>query len=151
MQFTGKKFLRFCDDNHIRVDWATMAHPHTNGHVERANGMVLQGFKPRIFNKQDKFGGWWVIELPTVLWRLRTTPSRATGYTPLFMVYGAKAVLLTDLDYGAPRVMAYKELEAKEYLEDIVDPLDEARDVTLACSTKYQQALHRYHGRRIKG
>jgi transposase InsO family protein len=30
-QFTGKKFLGFCDDNHIRVDWATVAHPHTNG------------------------------------------------------------------------------------------------------------------------
>jgi hypothetical protein len=30
-QFTGKKFLKFCDDNHIRVDWAAMAHPRTNG------------------------------------------------------------------------------------------------------------------------
>jgi hypothetical protein len=30
------------------------------------------------------------------------------------MVYGAEAVLLTDLDYGAPRIMAYKEQEAKE-------------------------------------
>ena len=26
-QFTGKKFLRFCDENHIWVDWATVAHP----------------------------------------------------------------------------------------------------------------------------
>jgi transposase InsO family protein len=31
MQFTDKKFLRFCDEYHIRVDWATVAHPHTNG------------------------------------------------------------------------------------------------------------------------
>ena len=30
-QFTGKKFLRFYDDHHIRVDWATVAHPRTNG------------------------------------------------------------------------------------------------------------------------
>jgi hypothetical protein len=30
-QFTGKKFLIFYDDNHIRVDWATMAHPRING------------------------------------------------------------------------------------------------------------------------
>jgi hypothetical protein len=29
MQFTGKKFLRFCDDNHIRVNWATVTHPRT--------------------------------------------------------------------------------------------------------------------------
>ena len=30
-QFTGKKFLRFYDEYHIRVDWAAMAHPCTNG------------------------------------------------------------------------------------------------------------------------
>jgi hypothetical protein len=30
-QFTGKKFLDFCEDHHIRVDWAAVAHPMTNG------------------------------------------------------------------------------------------------------------------------
>jgi transposase InsO family protein len=44
-QFTGKKFLNFCDDNNIRVDWLAVAHPKTNGQVERANGMILQGLK----------------------------------------------------------------------------------------------------------
>jgi hypothetical protein len=29
-QFTGKKFLRFYDEYHIRVDWVAMAHPRTN-------------------------------------------------------------------------------------------------------------------------
>ena len=41
-QFTRKKFLQFCDDCHIHVDWAAMVHPHTNGQVEHANNMVLQ-------------------------------------------------------------------------------------------------------------
>jgi hypothetical protein len=40
-QFTGKKFLNFCDDNHIRVDWSVVAHPKTNEQDERANGMIL--------------------------------------------------------------------------------------------------------------
>jgi transposase InsO family protein len=40
-QFTGRKFLEFCDKFHIRVDWAAMAHPQTNGQVERANDMIL--------------------------------------------------------------------------------------------------------------
>ena len=31
MQFIKKKFLRFYDAYHIRIDWATMAHPRTNG------------------------------------------------------------------------------------------------------------------------
>jgi hypothetical protein len=30
------------------VDWAAVAHPQTNGQVERANDMILQGLKPRI-------------------------------------------------------------------------------------------------------
>jgi transposase InsO family protein len=48
-QFTGKKFLNFCDDNNIRVDWSAVAHPKTNRQVKTANDMILQGLKPRIF------------------------------------------------------------------------------------------------------
>ena len=66
-QFTGKKFLQFCDEYHIHVDWATMAHPCMNGQVERANGMLLQGLKPRIFNRLNKFSMRWVTKLPSVL------------------------------------------------------------------------------------
>jgi hypothetical protein len=39
-QFTREKFLIFCDDNNIRVDWAAIAHPRTNGQVGRANGLI---------------------------------------------------------------------------------------------------------------
>jgi hypothetical protein len=56
-QWREKKFLRFYDEYHICIDWATMLHPHMNGQVECANGMVLQGIKPRIFNKLNKFVG----------------------------------------------------------------------------------------------
>ena len=57
------------------------------------------------------------------------TPSRATGYTPFFMVYGFEAILPTDLDYGAPRVRVYDERGAEASLEDAMDQLDEACDV----------------------
>ena len=77
------------------------------------------------------------------------TPSQATCYTPFFMVYGSEAILLTDLDYGALRVRAYDEQGAKASLEDAMDQLDEACDVALLCSAKYQQALRWYHGRRV--
>ena len=71
--------------------------------------MVLQGLKPRIFNRLNKFSARWVAELPAVLWSLRVTPGRATDYTTFFMVYGAEAVLPMDLDYGALRIRAYNE------------------------------------------
>jgi transposase InsO family protein len=148
-QFTGKKFLNFCDDNHIRVDWSAVAHPKTNGQVERANNMILQGLKPRIFKRLDKFHARWVVELPSMLWSLRTTPSRATGFTPFFMVHGSEVVLPTDIDYGSPRVWAYTKEGNQVALEDTIDQLDEARDVALLRSAKYQQALRLYHERNM--
>ena len=66
-QFTGRKFIRFYDEQHIRIDWAAITHPQMNGQVERANGMLLQGLKPRIFNRLNKFGVRWLAELPVVL------------------------------------------------------------------------------------
>ena len=78
-------------------------------------------------------------------------PSRATGYTPFFMVYGSEAILLTDLNYGAPRVRAYEKQGAEASLEDAMDQRDEARDVALLRSAKYQQALRWYHSRRVRG
>jgi hypothetical protein len=55
-QFTDKKFLDFYNNHHIRVLWSVVAHPKTNGQVEHANGMVLQGLKSRIFDKLNKHG-----------------------------------------------------------------------------------------------
>jgi transposase InsO family protein len=77
-QFTCRKFLDFYDKFHIRIDWAVVTHPQTNGQVERANGMILQGLKPKMFDRLNKSGRKWLQELPAVVWSLRTTPSRAT-------------------------------------------------------------------------
>jgi transposase InsO family protein len=149
-QFTWKKFLNFCDDNHIHVGWSAVAHPKTNGQVERANSMILQGLKPRIFKRPDKFRARWVAKLSSVLWSLRTTPSRATGFMPFFMVHGSEAVLPTDIDYGSPRVRAYTEEGNQVALEDAIDQLDEAHNVVLLKSAKYQQALRSYHKRNMR-
>jgi transposase InsO family protein len=108
-QFTGKKFLDFYDKHHIRVLWSAVAHPKTNGQVERANDMVLQGLKPRIFDKLNKHDKKWAAELPSVLWSLRMMPSRAMGFTPFFLVYGSEAMLPTDVEYGFSRLKAYNE------------------------------------------
>jgi hypothetical protein len=45
--------------------------------VERFNVMILQGLKPRIFDRLKPYARKWVKELPSVLWALHTTPSRA--------------------------------------------------------------------------
>jgi transposase InsO family protein len=149
-QFTSRKFLEFCDKFHIRVDWAAVAHPQTNGQVERANGMILQGLKPKIFDRLNKSGRKWLQELPAVVWSLRTTPSRATGFTPFFLVYGVEAVLPTDLEYGSPRVWGYNKGTNQRARKDSLDQLDEARTVALMHSARYQQAVRRYQARKIR-
>jgi transposase InsO family protein len=149
-QFTGKKFLDFCDNHHIRVLWSAIAHPKTNGQVERANGMVLQGLKPRIFNKLNKHSKKWAAELPSVLWSLRTTLSRAMGFTPFFLVYRSEAMLPTDVEYGSPRLKAYNEKNNDATREDALDQLKEAHDVALLHSARYQQSLQRYHDKYVR-
>jgi transposase InsO family protein len=83
-QFNGRKFLEFCDKHHIRVDWAAVTHPQTNGQVEWANDMILQGLKPRIFDRLNKSSRKWLQELSAVMWSLRTSPSRATRFSLFF-------------------------------------------------------------------
>ena len=45
-QFTGSAFVNFSDKQQINIIWAIVAHPKTNGQVERANGCILRGLKP---------------------------------------------------------------------------------------------------------
>jgi hypothetical protein len=77
-------------------------------------------------------------ELPSVVWSLRTTPSGATGFTPFFLVYGVEAILPTDLEYGFPRARAYDDQSNRTNREDSLDRLEEARDMALLHSARYQ-------------
>jgi hypothetical protein len=117
--------------------------------VEKANGLILAGVKPRLVEPLERSAGCWVEELPSVLWSLRTTPNCSIGFTPFFLVYGAEAVLPTDIEFDAPRIVQYTEKQAKEAREDSVDLLEEAREQALARSALYQQQLRRYHRRKI--
>jgi hypothetical protein len=118
--------------------------------VEWANDMILQGLKSRIFDILNKSDRKWLQGLPAVVWSLRTTPSRAMGFTPFFLVYGAEAVLPTDLEYRSPRVWGYAERTNQRALEDSLDQLDEARTVALMHSARYQQAPRCYQARKIR-
>jgi hypothetical protein len=71
-----------------------------------------------------------------VVWSLRTTPSRATCFLPLFLVYGAEAILPTDLEYGSPRTKAYDDQNNQTSREDSLDQLEEARNVALLHSAR---------------
>jgi hypothetical protein len=109
--------------------------------VEKANGLILAGIKPRLVEPLERSAGCWVEELPSVLWSLRTTPNRYISFTPFFLVYGAEAVLPTNIKFDAPRVVQYTKKQAKEAHEDDVDLLKEAREQALARLALYQEQL----------
>ena len=89
-------------------------------------------------------------ELPAVLWSIRTTPNRSTGYTPFFLVYGAEAVFPSDIRHDSPRVAAYVESDNELARQDALDALEEERDLAASRSAIYQQDLRRYHSCRVR-
>jgi transposase InsO family protein len=148
--FTSGEFQEFAKNLGIKIKYASVAHPKSNGQVKKANGLVCAGLKKRLLRPLKCAAGAWVEELPSVLWSLRTTPNSSIGYTPFFLLFGAEAVLPTDVRYCAPRVVAYVEEDAEKALADAQDLLDEARDIALTRSVVYQQSLRNYHSRRVR-
>jgi transposase InsO family protein len=84
--FTGSVFWDFCQDNLIDIYYSSVSHPRCNGQVERANGMVLQALKDRIYDDASTYATRWLAELPHIIWGLRTQVSFATGFSPFFLV-----------------------------------------------------------------
>ena len=60
----------YCWEKGIRIDLASVAHPQSNGQVERANGLIMQGIKPRLEALLHRAAGAWAEELSSVLWSL---------------------------------------------------------------------------------
>jgi transposase InsO family protein len=73
--FTGSDFWDFCQDNLINVYYTSVVHPRYNAQVERANDLVLQGIKDRIFDDTSQYATRWLVELQHVIWGLRTQDS----------------------------------------------------------------------------
>ena len=99
--------------------------------------MVLQGLKPRIFDRLSKYARQWVVEVLVILWSLRTTLNQSTRLTPFFLAYEAKAVLHSDLDHSAPRLKAFDHNRATEAQQDTVDLLKEAHEMTVIRSARH--------------
>src|SRR6266498_3755177 len=112
--------------------------------------MVLQGVKSRVFDRLKPYAGKWAREPPSVLWALRTSPSRATGESPFFLTYGSETVLPTELEFGSPRVRNFNEKQSEDSRLADLDQLEEARDVAAIQSAIYLQGLRRYHDRNVR-
>jgi transposase InsO family protein len=54
-QFIVRGYKDFCADSGIKINYASVSHRHSNGQVERSNGMILQGLKARTFDRLKPF------------------------------------------------------------------------------------------------
>jgi hypothetical protein len=117
--------------------------------VERSNNMILQGLKPRIFDRLKPYAGKWVKELSSVLWALHTTPSWAMGHTPFSLVYGSEAMLPIEVEHKSFRVQHFNEEQSNDSRVDDLTRLEELREATVNQSAKHQQAMRQYHTRNV--
>jgi transposase InsO family protein len=99
-QFTSGAFQGYCEDLGIQICYASVTHPKSNRQVERANAKILKGLKTHTYDGLKKHGKKWIDELSCALWGNQTSPSRATGETSFFMVYGVKVVLPPGAHHG---------------------------------------------------
>jgi hypothetical protein len=100
--------------------------------------MILEALRKKVFDKNEKFAGKWIRELPYVVWSLRTQPSRALyGNTSFIMVYGSEAVLPADLMFRAPRLVFENIAEAEASRLEDIDVLEEERLNTVIQSARY--------------
>jgi hypothetical protein len=112
--------------------------------------MVLDALKKRLHDAANTKGGKWIKELPNALWGLRTQPSKPTGQSPYFQVYGSKAILPADVMWDSPAVEQYDEGISEDSRRVDIDGLEEARCATLIQSARYLEGIRRYHDRNIK-
>ena len=74
-QFDAKAFKDFCDRIGMKIHFASVRHPESNGLVERANGIIMIGIMKLIFNQPREK---WLDELIKVVWSHNTAASRST-------------------------------------------------------------------------
>jgi hypothetical protein len=65
--FNSTEFLDFYEQKCIQLKYASVAHHRANGRVERANGMILEALRKKVFDKNEKIAGKWMRELPHIV------------------------------------------------------------------------------------
>jgi hypothetical protein len=148
--FNNHQFWEYCENNGINVRYVSIAHPRANGQVERANGMVLDTLKKRLHDAANTKGGKWIKELPNALWGLRTQPTKPTGQSPYFLVYGSEDILPADVMWESLIVEQYNEGISEDNRRVDIDRLEEAHCATLVQSARYLEGIRRYHDHNVK-
>jgi hypothetical protein len=87
----------------MKVSFASVYHPRSNGAIERANALIFEAIK-KILEGEKK--GKWAEVMPRAVWSNNTTVCRVTNFTPLWLLFRAETVLPEEIKNQSLRTIA---------------------------------------------
>ncbi|XP_057719609.1 uncharacterized protein LOC130934033 [Arachis stenosperma] len=143
-QFTDHKLAAFLTNFNIKHHFSSVEHPQTNGQVESANRIILQGLKKKLGDAK----GEWADLIPEVLWSYNTSIQSATGETPFKLVYGAEALIPVEVSVPTLRTELYDQTSNLQARTAELDLIEEERDIS-AKKRARKQYLEQRHNRKV--
>ncbi|KAD6454323.1 hypothetical protein E3N88_09029 [Mikania micrantha] len=145
-QFESDPFKSWCMELHIRQVFTSVAHPQSNGQVERMNRSIVDGLKARL----GRHGKYWVEELPSVLWAIRTLEKTSHGKTPFSLVYGSEAVIPAEIGVTSTRRHMFHEEGNDAELSLNLDLITEEREQASIKEARYKQSMAKFYNARVR-
>ncbi|XP_015935314.1 uncharacterized protein LOC107461347 [Arachis duranensis] len=125
-QFTDHKLAAFLTNFNIKHHFSSVEHLQTNGQVESANRIILQGLKKKLGDAK----GEWADLIPEILWSYNTSIQSATGETPFKLVYGAEALIPVEVSVPTLRTELYDQTNNLQARTVELDLVEEERDIS---------------------
>ena len=95
-QLDCDEFKQFCHNIGTDIHFASVYHPHSNGAVERVNGLIFEGVKKKLLDQRK---GKWAEEVPKIIWSHNTMESRTTKFIPFKLMYEEEARTLEEIKF----------------------------------------------------
>ncbi|XP_074296944.1 uncharacterized protein LOC141627610 [Silene latifolia] len=125
---------------------STPRNPQSNGQAESSNKIIIENLKKKL----EEIGGKWAEELPLVLWADRTTPKVATGQTPFSLVFGAEAVIPSEVRVPTHRYGCIIEDRNQVEMASSLDTIDELRTSAQIRMASYRQTVAKSYNKNVK-
>ncbi|XP_026383884.1 uncharacterized protein LOC113279408 [Papaver somniferum] len=126
--FANKQVQALLEEYGIKQVFSTHYYTQGNGQSESTNKTLIRNFCRTVHDNPRR----WHEQLPMELWVYRAAPRSSTGVSPYSLVYGADAILPSDIKIPSARIAAasgvqWNEAEASSSRIAELDTLDSRR------------------------